>query len=641
MKYGLTLTIVIFLNSMAQASVLPLDAVGEATLIGRYVEYCDCSPDTSIKDFLSGKLDHSFVKHNTDRLLLPRNKQDIYWVRLVVNNPLPEHRLRTLLIAFNIGLFWELYHIQGADYQKMVTGFQHGGSGFYPHFSLNLHPGRNVIYLKMPTNRVSLWFGTEEKVANVTQQQLFFATSMLAFATLITLGSLTVAVMLRNLLFVFYALYTSSTVIFVLLSSNILVITGFDITQFAGLEYVDIVNLSMAYDMVATLLFINHFLQLPRWSPVIYRILAAFGVSGIAFLLLLIILEVSNFKLQSFLILLYCILITSVFVYAVYRGIDNAKKGLFSWSVYVVGIAISSVLILGIHPLIGLNLSWASMVLEMLLFGFISMREIYRKQLQMSEEKEHSFRQLQKLVYPEQLEMMRGGRFLEDTMPIEQAEAVVLCFDIIQSTKIDPHKHHVFFEDFFVNCQHLMNEGLTIGHEKVRLFRVKEMGDGFICSIGFPLSCDVNQAEVAVYFVDQVVQLFWQSARRHLQHIPYGLGIGIAGGSVGGYFPRSGIMQYDLYGMAIVLATRYENMRRQLQDKLTVGTSIVIVQDMVFQKLPETLKKRFQCYHLDQTTFKVRDDPDAKQFWYDLLKMPTESRLAADSMHQASKRKFG
>ncbi|MDQ3234484.1 MAG: hypothetical protein M3Q07_21995 [Pseudobdellovibrionaceae bacterium] len=646
MKYSLILSLTLLWSSIVQGSAMSIidghggamtiDDVGDARLVGRFMEYCLCPSDAGIEDIASGRLDSAFKPNHEDRLHLTSKKGQDFWVKFSVINPFPEPRLRTLLMAYNTGRSWELYHRDGSGFQKMVTGHGHGGSGFYPHFSVNLHPGLNQIYVKFSAQRVSFWFGKEEKVANVTQGQLYYASTMLTIALLITLGSLSVALLLRNQLFAYYALYTSSSFLFILASSNIPMIFGYNVALISAFTSSQIINLCMGYELVTTLLFINHLLQLSRWAPIIYRILTVFGASVFTFLLAQSFLSYSNDILLTSLILIYCVLITAVFIYATYRGVDNGKKGLLSWSAYVAGIAASSVLILGSNPLSGLNVSWASMILEMLLFGFLSARDLYLRQVKMSEEKEHSYKQLQKLVYPEQLDMMREGRFLEETMPVEQAQAVVLCLDIINSTKIDPNKNHAFFQDFFVRCQLLMNEGINVSGEKVRLFRVKEMGDGFICSIGFPMACGVNQAEVAVAFLDRVAVLFWECAERHLQSRPCGFGAGIAGGTVGGYFPRSGIKQYDLYGMAIVLATRYESMRHRLEDKLPEGGSVIIVQDTIFQKLPTPLKSRFECFSLKQETFKVRDDPDAKQFWFGLLNMPEH-----DGQIDGNERKVG
>ncbi len=629
--------LLILLSSMrAQARALIIDEVGEAQMIGKFIEYCQCPDDISVQDLASGLMDSSFIPYHEDRLNLASTKKPPHWIRLSIVNPFPEQRVRTLLIAHNVGDFWELYHQQGSTFQTMTTGLQHGGSGFYPHFTLNLHPGLNQVFLKFTTSKVVFWFGAEEKVANITQEQLHYASTMMAIALLITLASLATAILLRNTLFYYYAFYTFSSFIFMLITSNILIIYGINIFAITGTGIASLINLCMAYELVATLLFISYFLRLRTWSPLLSRLLTIFAVLVFSSLIIQSVLRYHSYLVQTVTILVYCFLITGIFFYAVGKGFGHARKALLSWSIYIVGVSISSLLMLGSHPLAGLNLAWATMNLEMLLFGFISLHELYSRQLKLTEDTKHSYEQLQKLVYPEQIALMKQGKFLEQTMPIKQAEAVILCFDVINSTKIDPHIHHAFFEDFFVQCQLIMSEGINVDGENVRLFRVKEMGDGFICSIGFPFPCGANREKAAVMFVDQVADIFQQNVKRHLGGKPCAFGVGIAGGRVGGFFPRSGIRQYDLYGMVVVLATRYENMRRQFQSQMPEGMSIALLQDSVFQKLPEDFKHRFQCCDLNEVSFKVRDDPDARKLWYQFIPTQIQGESSKPSIRKIS-----
>jgi hypothetical protein len=300
--------------------------------------------------------------------------------------------------------------------------------------------------------------------------------------------------------------------------------------------------------------------------------------------------------------------------------VGNARKGMISWLIYVLGIATGGVLTGTEHVLLGLNIAWASMILEMVLFGYLSVRDLYRHLVQLNKDNNHSYEQLKKLVYPEQIAMMRQGFYLEQTMPVASSEAVVICLDIINSSQIGHSKNHKFFESFLVDCQMLMNSGLEIDGHTVRLFRVKEMGDGFICSLGFPFPVEVNAGNAAVKFVEEVANILWEHAARDLADPKVGLAAGIVMGSVGGFFPHSGIRQYDLYGNAIVLSTRYESMRRTIDLNLMPADSVILMQDKLYGTLDSRQQNLFEHFDLERQPYKIRDDAQARSLWYRVLR---------------------
>ncbi len=57
---------------------------------------------------------------------------------------------------------------------------------------------------------------------------------------------------------------------------------------------------------------------------------------------------------------------------------------------------------------------------------------------------------------------------------------------------------------------------------------------------------------------------------------PISCGIGIALDHITGFYPETGTREYDLFGRAIVLATRYEGMRKALLSNQQ-GASIIIL----------------------------------------------------------------
>src|SRR5690606_3157489 len=63
--------------------------------------------------------------------------------------------------------------------------------------------------------------------------------------------------------------------------------------------------------------------------------------------------------------------------------------------------------------------------------------------------RQHLYAQLSKLVYPHQLEMIKSGDQLENTMPVEKGRAIINVFDVQRSSEIKHERTKSFFLDVF------------------------------------------------------------------------------------------------------------------------------------------------------------------------------------------------
>jgi len=147
-------------------------------------------------------------------------------------------------------------------------------------------------------------------------------------------------------------------------------------------------------------------------------------------------------------------------------------------------------------------------------------------------------------------------------------------------------------------------------------YRIKEMGDGFLCSVGYPFrSNTVKMVEDALELAFRFTEAFHEHAKRLNMQDPPHCSIGIAMGSISGLFPSGGVRQYDLYGRSIILATRYESMRKTLM-KGAQPASLIILHERVYENLGDLQKKDFKEYNLTEHRIVVRDDPEAKSLFY-------------------------
>ncbi len=235
--------------------------------------------------------------------------------------------------------------------------------------------------------------------------------------------------------------------------------------------------------------------------------------------------------------------------------------------------------------------------------------------------RKHSYRQLGKVFYPHQLLMMESGRNLEDTMPTGPGKGCVLCFDIIGSSTVKHINKNQVIKKFFTHCYEVMMENYTPSTLSANAYRMKEMGDGFLCSIGYPFKVPdgSNEAAFAARLALRFIAIFDEHIKAMDYPLPVHCAVGIAGGDLEGFYPESGTREYDLYGRAVILATRYEGMRKHLFQGGQVDASVLIVQEEIYLSLPTDLRRRFMEFDLTRHNLKVRDDPSARVLYYAMV----------------------
>ncbi len=95
-------------------------------------------------------------------------------------------------------------------------------------------------------------------------------------------------------------------------------------------------------------------------------------------------------------------------------------------------------------------------------------------------------------------------------------------------------------------------------------------------------------------------------------------GFGIALDTLIGFYPESGTKEYDIFGKALVLATRYEGMRKTLFES-EKSRSVLIIQELVYQSLDPSHRAGFICLDLKERDIVVRDDSAATKLYYRFL----------------------
>lgn len=250
--------------------------------------------------------------------------------------------------------------------------------------------------------------------------------------------------------------------------------------------------------------------------------------------------------------------------------------------------------------------------------------------------RQHLYNQLSKLVYPHQLERIKLGDELENTMPLKEGKAIVNVFDVQRSSEIRHEKTAEFFMGLFQAFLEICMEGYEHNPLRSQAFRLKETGDGFISSVGYPfLPIDSRSlADSAVATALRMFDAFNKEVEKFNYSRPIKAAMGLAYNSVQGTFQSGGIRSYDLFGEALIQASKYEELRKQAAlweifcrhaaERGMENFNIMIVQEVVYNSLSPAYRDLFIEIDLADKSliandFQMMYDNDAKYIYFHLL----------------------
>ena len=250
--------------------------------------------------------------------------------------------------------------------------------------------------------------------------------------------------------------------------------------------------------------------------------------------------------------------------------------------------------------------------------------------------RQHLYNQLSKLVYPHQLERIKLGDELENTMPLKEGKAIINVFDVQRSSEIRHEKTQDFFMGVFQAFLEVCMKGYEHNPLRSRAFRLKETGDGFISAVGYPfLPVDSRSlADSAVSTALAMFEAFDLEVKKFNYLRPIKGAMGLAYNSVQGTFQSGGIRSYDLFGDALIQAAKYEELRKQpiLWNIFTdyakkMGFDdfhILIVQELVYNSLSPSYREMFIEIDLSEKQFVENNihmmyDSEAKYVYFHVL----------------------
>ena len=475
-------------------------------------------------------------------------------------------------------------------------------------FALRLGAGRHDFYLKLE-NIEAASFKPTIQLFNFRYLATHFGGKsellLMIYGIAVAMIIINFALLLfyKKFYFLYYIMYSMSMM-------GLLAIGSFHLpNRMDGLWLI----LNLTYG-ISTYLFVNSALSMRKYAARYSHVMAAtcgLLVAAIASELI--------FSINSHYYVAQLLLNALAFGAASLRAMQGYRPARFfavGWAALLLGYGVNSVGMIYHLPGIYMYSAYVGFAVELILFGFAVGYKAWLSERAVILENTHAFKQLEKVFFSHQIKQIRSGRELEETMPTGPGEACVICFDIAGSSKIQHEKTKEFLQRVFRRCYELMHENYDAATLVANAYRIKEMGDGFICSVGYPFKSPTGfMAKDALALSYRFIDVFHQEVLQFRYHTPIHCCIALAMDHISGFFPESGTKSYDLFGRAVVLATRYEGMRKVLWgDKLQ--ESVIILHERVYASIDPSAYPQFTRHQLKQNDMVVRDDPSAEYLFY-------------------------
>ena len=241
----------------------------------------------------------------------------------------------------------------------------------------------------------------------------------------------------------------------------------------------------------------------------------------------------------------------------------------------------------------------------------------------------HLHNELASLVYDHQRKMLEDYKPLDQTMELSPRMAYIGEFDIVGSSSLvsnmdyEKTKNRVFARCYERVLKNYAFDNATPDRPVSDGHVVKEMGDGFIFSVGFPFAVppSKNPADVALDLSLEFLALFDQEMKPMSPNEDVGSVVVLTKSTVAAFWTQYKVRAYEFEQKCMSRVVRLSELRRALSYwRPQLGKSYVLMEesfgkDLSSSRLSET--ERIDIYSLG---LQVRNHPEIKAVYIRSLK---------------------
>jgi hypothetical protein len=210
-------------------------------------------------------------------------------------------------------------------------------------------------------------------------------------------------------------------------------------------------------------------------------------------------------------------------------------------------------------------------------------------------ERKHGYEQLEKILFPHQIKRIVSGASVESTLPIQQGFGCCVLFEVVDSAKIKHELAQEYIREIFRLFSLQLRESYDSEAQISNGFRVVEMNNKFVCTVGFPFHCPNNErpSRLSLKIARHFIQVFQDNILKMDYYKPIYCSVVIAAGELEGFFTRGFPIEYQLHGEPLIKAEQINELRKHAHVTEALRGSTLVIQDRVFNSLRSSERQDF------------------------------------------------
>jgi hypothetical protein len=229
-----------------------------------------------------------------------------------------------------------------------------------------------------------------------------------------------------------------------------------------------------------------------------------------------------------------------------------------------------------------------------------------------------------KSLFPHQVEMIKAGYRLEDTIDTSRGDALIVELDIKRSSLMLDENYEaakkqafatiyqtLFYKNYQINPKH---------YERpyANAYKIKELGDGFIFAVGHPFTTPPGEhwGDIATMICIESTKII-KATFRHFMQRDVNVAFAISRAEIKPFWTSEPACQLDFEQEGIVKISRLSELRRELErQSLLTCEADVILMDEKSQALMQHALSKLVAIELSDYKLRLRNYPQDRVVYF-------------------------
>jgi hypothetical protein len=233
-------------------------------------------------------------------------------------------------------------------------------------------------------------------------------------------------------------------------------------------------------------------------------------------------------------------------------------------------------------------------------------------------QRKHGYEQLEKILFPHQITKIASGQSVESTLPIQQGYGCCLTLEVVDSSKIRHELAQEYIREIFRLFSLQLRESYDRDAQICNGYRVIELNNKFVCSVGFPFHCPNNErpSRLSLTMARQFIRTFHENILKMDFHKPIHCSVTITAGELEGFFTRGFPIEYHLHGEPLIKADQINELIKQARKNERLEGTTIVIQDRVFNSLRSPERQDFSPIELSDLLTIQGENSTIQKFYY-------------------------